>query len=243
MQLLENVVDFNKLSVEKKQVLFEELETFDRQIFPNAIPVELYQLLYNPDVVALPIIRFYHRGKIVGQNIIAILKLKTAHQPLYILSSRAAFLPDYRNQNRTLLSAIRVTLGYRLKYPTRQLWFVSSLMQPKIYRLFASRSKRFYPRAEVPMPEDYLQVLDLIQNRHVNVQQRSDDVFVHPCVLPQTTPEQLMRLRNRCSRHINFYMQHTPDYFIGMGLMCICKLDLLNLIEAAMNVFLGREVA
>lgn len=79
--------------------------------------------------------------------------------------------------------------------------------------------------------------------RSVNVQQRSDDVFVHPCVLPQTTPEQLIRLRNRASRHINFYMQHTPDYFIGMGLMCICKLDLLTLLEAAMNVFLGREVA
>ena len=70
-----------------------------------------------------------------------------------------------------------------------------------------------------------------------------DDVFVHPCVLPQTTPEQLIRLRNRASRHINFYMQHTPDYFIGMGLMCICKLDLLTLLETAMNVFLGREVA
>ena len=68
MQLLENVVDFNKLSVEKKQVLFEELETFDRQIFPNTIPAELHQLVYNPDVVALPIIRFYHRGKIVGQK-------------------------------------------------------------------------------------------------------------------------------------------------------------------------------
>ena len=88
MQLLENVVDFNKLSVEKKQVLFEELETFDRQIFPNAIQEELHQLVYNPDVVALPIIRFYHRGKIVGQNIIAILKLKTAHQPLYIFLAR-----------------------------------------------------------------------------------------------------------------------------------------------------------
>ena len=79
MQLMEKVVDFKKLSVEKKQILFEELETFDRQIFPNAIPAELHQLLYNPDVVALPIIRFYHRGKIVGQNIIAILKLKSKH--------------------------------------------------------------------------------------------------------------------------------------------------------------------
>ncbi len=27
-------------------------------------------------------------------------------------------------------------------------------------------------------------------------------------------------------------MQHTPDYFIGMGLMCVCKLDLLTLLEA-----------
>lgn len=91
MQIMEKIVDFKKLSIGKKQVLFEELETFDRQIFPNAIPEELHQLVYNPDVVALPIIRFYHRGKVVGQNIIAISKLKIGHQPLYILSSRAAF--------------------------------------------------------------------------------------------------------------------------------------------------------
>ena len=58
MQLMEKVVDFKKLSVEKKQVLFEELKNFDRQIFPNTIPAELHQLLYNPDVVALSIIRF-----------------------------------------------------------------------------------------------------------------------------------------------------------------------------------------
>ena len=34
MQLMEKVVDFKKLSVEKKQVLFEELETFDRRKRP-----------------------------------------------------------------------------------------------------------------------------------------------------------------------------------------------------------------
>ena len=84
------------------------------------------------------------------------------------------------------------------------------------------------------MPEEYLQVLELMQNRHENVQQRSEDVFVHPCVLPQTTPEQLIRLRNRASPHINFYMQHAPDYFIGMGLICICKLDMNG-------TFLGGE--
>lgn len=243
MHLMEKMVDFTKLSTEKQQALFKKLESFDRKIFPNAVQNELYQLLYNHDVVALPIIRFYHRGKIVGQNIIAILKLNREQQTLYIVNSRAAFLPDYRNQNRSLMSAIRVALGYRLKYPTRQLWFVSSLMQPNVYRLFASRSKRFYPRVGAKMPEEYLQVLELMQNRHENVQQRSEDVFVHPCVLPQTTPEQLIRLRNRASPHINFYMQHAPDYFIGMGLICICKLDLFTLVDAALNLLLGREVA
>ena len=47
MQLMEKVVDFKKLSVEKKQVLFEELETFDRQIFPNAIQEELHLSLIH----------------------------------------------------------------------------------------------------------------------------------------------------------------------------------------------------
>lgn len=243
MHLMEKVVDFTKLSAEKKTALFEELENFDQQIFPNAGEQELYHLVHHRDVVALPIIRFYHRGKMVGQNIIVILKLLNDNQFLYVVSSRAAFLPNYRNQNRTLISAIRVTLGYRLKYPTRKLWFVSSLMQPKVYRLFASRSKQFYPRADVQMPDDYLKVLNLMQNRHLDVQQRREDVFVHPCVLPQTTPEQLIRLRNRASPHINFYMQHAPDYFVGMGLMCVCKLDLFTLIEAAMNLLFGREVS
>lgn len=242
MRLVEEVIDFKKLSANGKSTLFAEIESFDRTIFPNVAQNEFYQLLYNHDAVALPIIRFYHRGKIVGQNIIAILKLKTDHQPLYIICSRAALLPEYRNQNRTILSAIRVTLGYRLKYPMRQLWFVTSLMQPKVYRLFATRSKRFYPRAEAQMPAEYWDVLNHMQNRQINVQQRREDVFVHPCVLPQTTSEQLVRLRNRGCRHTNFYMQHAPDYFIGMGLMCICKLDLLTLMEAGLNILLGREV-
>ena len=65
----------------EKTSSFEELENFDRQIFPNAIPVELYQLLYNPDVVALPYYSFYHRGKNSWAKYYCHLEAYTAHQP------------------------------------------------------------------------------------------------------------------------------------------------------------------
>ena len=33
------------------------------------------------------------------------------------------------------------------------------------------------------------------------------------------------RLRSQADAHQQFFRQHAPDYFDGMGLMCICRLD------------------
>ena len=67
-------------------------------------------------------------------------------------------------------------------------------------------------------------------------------IFVYPYVMPQTTPEHIQRLRNKTTPHINFFMQHVPDYFDGMGLLCICKLDLKTVLETSFNLFLDRKV-
>ncbi len=46
--------------------------------------------------------------------------------------------------------------------------------------------------------------------------------------MQQTMLADIQRLRTKATPHINFFMQHVPDYFDDMGLLCICKLDLKN---------------
>lgn len=82
----------------------------------------------------------------------------------------------------------------------------------------------------------------MMQQRKVEVHKRREDIFVYPYVMPLTTPAQIKRLRNKTTTHINFFMQHVPDYFDGMGLLCICKLDLKTILETIWNLSLDRHV-
>lgn len=72
--------------------------------------------------------------------------------------------------------------------------------------------------------------------RRYEVQVRGENIFAHSCDLPKVTPEQLIRLRSQADAHQQFFMQHAPDYFDGMGLMCICRLDFRTICAAALNL-------
>ena len=242
MSLTETVVDFTKLSAPKKHDLFEKIWQLDRQIFPFAQIEELYAYLHDTEASAIPIVLYYDQTRLVGQNIIQILKLQAEEHTLYVVSSRAGFLTDYRRRNLSLYSAIRVMLQYKLKHPQHELWFVPTLMQPKVYMLFACRTQYFYPRANKTVPDDHLEVLHLLIKRRKKVEQRAEGIFVHACDLPQITPEQLIRLRHKTDAHIDFFMQHVPDYFSGNGMMCICRLDLKTIVETTFNLITNRKL-
>lgn len=242
MKIKETVIDFAKLSQEEKHQQFQKIWEFDQRIFPGGTIEQLYDYLYDLAAVSIPIVQYFHRGKLVGQNIIPILKLKAAKRDIFIITSRAGFLTEYRGRNRSLNSAIRVALNHRIRYPATPLWFVTTLMQPKIYRLFASRSANFFPRAGRAMPKAHAEVLQIMQSYCTDVQVRGENIFVHRCNIPKVTAEQLVRLRNRSDSHNQYFLQHVPDYFDGMGLMCICCLDFSTIFETIFNLAMGRTV-
>lgn len=242
MKISESIIDFSKLPAESKHTYFQQMWEFDRKIFPNSSIEQVYEYMHDADAVAIPVVQFFHNNQLVGQNIIRILKLEHNQRPILIFNSRAGFLPEYRRRNMTLNSAIKVAMQYQIRFASMPMWFVTTLTQPKVYTLFASRSVKFYPRQGVAMPEEYVDVLNVFKARQHNVQHRAEDIFVHPCDLPKVTPEQLIRLRNKSDEHIQFFMQHVPDYFDGMGMMCICKLNVGTIFEATMNIAMGRSV-
>ncbi len=242
MAITENIIDFSKLTTEEKHELFQRLWEFDQCIFPTSKIEQLYQYMHDPDIVALPIIQYFEQDKLIGQNIVRILKIMHRNRPIFIFNSRAGVLVDYRRKNLTLNSAIKVAMQHQIRFPAIPMWFVATLAQPKVYTLFASRSVKFYPRHGVPMPTEYVDVLNSYKIRQHDVQHRAEDIFVHRCDLPKVTPEQLVRLRKKSDEHVQFFMQHVPDYFDGMGLMCICKLNVSTIFEASMNLAVGRAV-
>ena len=242
MLITETITDFSKLASEQKKCFFKKIWIFDQQIFPNSSVEEIYNFVHDVDAVSVKVIHYYHEGKLIGQNVLPILKLSLDGKPIFVLSSRAGILPAYRSGHRTLNSAIRVVLNHQIRHLTIPLWFVTTVMQPKVYTIFASRSHNFFPRAERQTPQDYLQVLNVVQQRQHEVQKRREDIFVHPVVMPKVTLNQLMCLRSKATKHINFFMQHVPDYFDGMGLMCVCKLDFKTIFEMMFNLSFDRHV-
>lgn len=242
MKIIEKITNFLELPPEKKHQFFQELWAFDQEIFPTGHIEQLYDYIHDVDAIAVPIVRYYHQGRLIGQNIIPILKMPLQGREIFIVNSRAGFLEEYRRRNLSLSSAIRIVLKYRLKHPTTPMWFVPTIMQPKVYMLFASRSKQFFPRESVQMPSDHLAVLELMKNRHSDLQQRGQGIYIHACDLPKFSAEHLIRLRNKSETHVNYFMKHVPDYFDGYGLMCVCDLSLKNILEVTINLATNRRL-
>lgn len=242
MKIIETIVDFVLLSAIEKEHFFQKIWAFDQQIFPHATVEQLSKYINDPDAVSVPVVQYHCNGKLVGLNIISILKLQLANHPILLVSSRAGFLPEYRGKNQSLNSALRTVLNYRIRHPVYPMWFVASFLQPKVYTLFASHSINFFPRAGRAMPEKHAAVLDMMQSRLNDVQSRGRNIWVHRGEMPVLTPEQLVRLRSQANSHHQFFMQYVPDYFDGMGLMCICRLDLRTIFETAFNLAIGRRI-
>lgn len=70
-----------------------------------------------------------------------------------------------------------------------------------------------------------------------------ESIFANSSDLPRVAPAQLIRLRSQADAHQQFFMQHALDYFDGMGLMCICRLNFRTICAAAVNLALGRRVS
>lgn len=243
MKITERVTDFVQLSADQKHLFFQQLWSFDQQIFPNSQIESLYQFVYDLEAVSVQVVQYFHQNILVGQNIISIIKLHLNRQPIFVVMSRAGFLPQYRRRNMSLRSAIRIAFQHRIRHPSIPLWFVTTLMQPKVYSLFASRTVSFFPRQGKKMSHDHLKVLEMIMSRKPLVEKRDTEVFTHYCDVPKVTPEQLIRLRHKYDSHHQFFLQHVPDYFDGMGMMCICQLDLKTIAETTFNLALGRRVS
>jgi hypothetical protein len=187
MKIKESVIDFVQLAQEEQHLQFQKIWALEQLIFPTSSIEQLYSCLYDSTAVSIPIVQYFHRGKLVGQNIISILKLEMNGQAIFIISSRAGFLTEYRGRSRSLNSAIRVALNYRMRNPFTPLWFVTTLMQPKIYTLFTSRSVNFFPRAGRKMPKAHADILNLMQSRYSGAEVRGENIIVHPCNMPKIT--------------------------------------------------------
>lgn len=242
MNLIETVFDFKALSVQQQSYFFEKIYQFDQKVFPNSSLEELKAFVYDPDAITVTVIQFHDREQLVGQNIILLILIHFNEQTMYVVNLRASFLSEYQKQNLTILSTVKAILNQRLKNTFILVWFVISINQPKIYSLFASRSKNFYPRVGKIMPKEYHEVLQLMAARYPEIQKRSEGVYVHETHSPARSFEQLTHLRIPQDVHCNFFLQHAPDYFDGWGIMCICKLDGKTLSETALNLALNRKV-
>lgn len=144
MNLIETVFDFKALSMQQQSYFFEKIYQFDQKIFPNSSLEEFKAFVYDPDAIAVMVIQYHDRDQVVGQNVIPFILIHYNEQPMHVVNSRAGFLSEYQKQNLTIPSAVKAMLNRRLKNPFIPLWFVISINQPKIYSLFASRSKSFF---------------------------------------------------------------------------------------------------
>ncbi|WP_448762122.1 hypothetical protein [Acinetobacter tandoii] len=233
MNISETITDYKKLLPEHQNQYLEQLLAFDRIIFPDTCKQELHDFMHDSDAISVQIVEYFDGVRLIGYNSILVLKLKIREKNIFVANSRGSFLPNYQRANKTINSVIKVAVQHSIKHPLVPLWIVVTLMQPKAYALLASCVQNFYPRIDVDTPQDYLEILKLIALKKSDVQKRAEGIYVHPRVIPETALDESINIHDQANQHIDFFMQHTPDFFDGMGMMCVSKLNTKMLTEAA----------
>lgn len=87
MFITETVTDFSKLASGQKKHFFKKIWAFDQHIFPNSTVKEIYNFVHDVDAVSVQVIHYYHEGKLIGQNVLPIIKLFLDGKPIFVLSS------------------------------------------------------------------------------------------------------------------------------------------------------------
>jgi len=229
-------VDLLTLPQDQREALIAECLTLDQAVFPNATDVDLEPHLRDPRALAiLMVLMRSPQGRLVGQVIHPIVPVPTERGPVAVMGGIAGILPEWRGAGRSIVHAVPLVLGWALRNPRWRLFFATALMTPKVYEHVSRSCPRMHPRPGAAMPPELQAILRGLAQHDPTLQSRGPHTWVRDKLPPPRGTAQERRKLDRTRPHINFFLDHVPDYAHGRGLMSITPLSAMALVEIGLT--------
>lgn len=230
------IFHLNRLPRAEAQALLDQVIALDERVFEHRS--ERDRERYHAGMRDLSsgdkLLVLYEEGtELIGYNLIKLLPIEIDGRTVWVVGSSAGLLPGHTGGNRTILDAIRATVRYKLRHPGRELYFVTFIVSPGVYDLFADLSAAVFPSVRRPRPAGIERSLIAAAAERWGMPVVTDE--------PErliASPGRLLREpyeRRREGEHVRFFEALNPRHAEGELLGVCVPLGYRDLLEGAIR--------
>jgi hypothetical protein len=234
-------IALNRLPQSKADALFDRIVTLDDRIFFHQQKEDQERFsrgVRDLSVAEKTLVLYEEKGELIGYNLIKIQPMEVEGKRVWAVGSVAGFLPGHTGGNRTMLDAIRVMLRYKLRYPQREFYFVSFLLNPGGYALLVEACPETYPSLHRPVAQGLEHKLIETAARASGTRMLINEPTRIVTSNGRPSREPFVRLRD--GEHIRYFEELNPQYAQGELLGVCAPLGARQLLSAGVKLLRRR---
>jgi hypothetical protein len=215
-----------ELGIERENEMFELLSKhFDgvtRPRFQEDLAEKNWVILLERD------------GRLVGFSTLLAYEATFVNEPVSVIYSGDTIVsPEAWNSPALSRGWIACVRGLRRSYPRGKYYWLLLTSGFRTYRFLPVFWREFYPRFDVPIPEEHKQLLDLLAKGRFGAQYHAENGvvrFAQPQKLRKDT--NLFPAGKAADPHVSYFLNRNPGHVIGDELVCLTELTDENLTPA-----------
>lgn len=206
--------------------LVSEMEAIRAATYEGEDPCGIEDKLSDPTLFSVPTLLYRdQQDALVGFNMMPARTLQVRGRKVTVLGSTAALMPSHRGKGLTQTAGIAMAYRLALQRPLRRAFVACTFMQPRVYEMFASLTRYFYPRFDAPTPRLESHVLE-----HLARLDGGYRITSTGAVLKQFAGGVRATARERAgcsgavSAHVRYFRRQAPDWESGEGMLVLLPL-------------------
>ncbi|MDC0673336.1 hypothetical protein [Nannocystis radixulma] len=224
---MQTTIDLKQLSAAERSRLARELYGLHSEIFAG-VDLEAFDRYVFQSRASESALRVYRdaAGRPVGYFVAHVYEHVFRGRPVAVCRGEVGFTSEARGKNVIVTFALEVALRYKLRHPTRPMYYLGTLIHPSSYAQLHRFADCVYPSPDEPTPPPEVAELLMSLSEHFGL--RAVDP-ARPLVREvgwstRETAEEQRHWHGHRSPAVRFFLRENPGYERGEGLLTLSPL-------------------
>jgi hypothetical protein len=235
-QLSAEVLSLSDLSAPERDALGDELFALHRKIFSGLSRRQFVDHVFHDHAAATKIKIFRNvEGTAVGYCAVHRYQRRRHGKRCTMFRAEAGLLKQYRGHQETASFVFMQGLSYKLRNPTRRVFYLGMLVHPSSYCLLAERFPTIYPSRRRKTPQHIRKAMCELADSFEVPQAEGDPLLREIGWITRETAAEADAWRSSRHPDVRFFLAMNPRYERGNGLVTLVPFTIGNLLGAAAN--------
>lgn len=242
---MHTTIDLKTLSAPDRSRIARELYALQSEIF-SGVDLELFDRYVFQSPARESALRVYRNvdDRPVGYFVAHVYEHTFRGRTVAVCRGEVGFRSDARGNNRITTFALGVALRYKLRHPTRPMYYLGALVHPSSYAQLTRFADCVWPSPATPTPPPAEAALLLALGEHFGLRPVDPQ---RPLVrdvgwTTRVTAEEHRHWQEHRSPAVRFFLRENPGYGRGEGLLTLSPLTVVGLLRLG-GRFLGSKLS